>query len=751
MIRFCLVFMLLALPVHAQVATVRTGEHDIFSRIVVEAPDSTDWQFGRTDDGYELRLGSAPWRFDLAGVFDRIPRNRLAGIWADPATGNLRLGIGCACHAVPFEFRPGIIVIDLKDGPPPKGSAFEAGLQGGTTAALDARPAPKPRARPWAAPSGYDWTAARPSPPRPPEPAPAPKLEAAALVPLRDALLAQLSKGMAEGVVDMARPAPRQGFSAPAVASFSQLRLATGEMPGLTLDGNRPATGTLQPDGAACLDDQQLAIRDWGRDGAVSETLFEARAGLLTEFDAVNPDAIKRGAQQLIYLGFGAEARQLLTAFPLPASDPDLAALLSLARLIDGSPDPDGPFPAMAACDTAAALWAALAVQQAGSAPDLWISAMTRGFSALPPHLRTHLGPVLVERLLLSGNGKAVQAIRDAIARAPGQTGPEVAVMEARIALSQDQPAAAERQAQALLETAGPAVADATLALVEAQVMQAKPVSPETVTALQALLAEHQGTDLAPRLREALVVAKIAAGDAIGGFEALPDSPVAAPDAWRLLATLGPDSDLLALAVLPVDAPPPAAPAEVAAQIARRLIGLGFPDAAMIWLGRIGPEDDEKSRLLAAEAALQRQDGRAAMTALAGSQAPDAARLRALALTQLGDSRAASKAWADAGDADAASRGLIRAQDWAALAQTGPDPWRKAAGLAAGADPESVGPNSVDPEIVGAADGGPEGGIPASGPLAQSAALIAASAADRATLATLLSTVPQPQTSPLAP
>lgn len=730
MIRLCLLLLLLAAPVQAQVATVRTGEHDIFSRIVVEAPGSTDWRFGRTDDGYELSLGAGPWRFDLAGVFDRIPRNRLAGLWADPGTGHLRLGIGCACHAVPFEFRPGIIVIDLKDGPPPKGSAFESGLQGAATPVLGDRPVPKPRARPWAtAGRNYDWVAARAPRPAAPEPAIAPKVDAAALVPLRDALLAQLSKGMAEGVVDMARPAPRPAAGSPGIASFTQLRMATGELPGLTLGGNRPAAGTLQPDGAACLGDSQLAIRDWGGKGAVSETISEARAGLLTEFDAVDPQAVKRAAQHLIHLGFGAEARQMLIALPLPPDDPDLAVLLSLARLVDGRPDPAGPFPGMATCDTSAALWAALATPDGRPVPSLHIAAMTRSFSALPPHLRTHLGPILVERLLKSGNGQAVQAIRDAIARAPGQPVPEVAVMEAKIALSQDDPAEAEHQAQALLETAGPAVAEATLALVEAQVAQAKPVSAETVTALQALLAEHQGTDLAPRLRHALVVAKIAAGDAVGGFKGLPEAPSATTDAWALLATLGPDSDLLALAVLPADAPLPAATPEVATQIARRLMDLGFPDAAMVWLGKVAPDADERQRLLAAEAALQRQDARAALRALAGAQAPDAARLRALALAQLGNPLAASKAWADAGDVDAASRSLIWTQDWAAVAETGPESWRMAAAAASGSSGDS----------------------PASGPLARSAALTAASTADRATLTTLLATVPSPESGTGAP
>ncbi len=729
MIRVLLmVFMLMASPLLAQVATVRSGEHDVFSRLVIEAPNTKDWQFGRTDDGYELSLGAGGWRYDLTGVFDLIPRNRLAGLWADPATGRLRLGIGCACHAVPFEFRPGIIVIDLKDGPPPAGSSFEASLDGQARTALDARPVPKPRARPWATADSYNWVDARMvTKAAPPKIAPPEKVNAAALVPLRDALLAQLSKGMAEGVVDMATPGPRPATGLQDQASGSQMRVAIGELPGLSVGVDRSAAGSLQADGLACLTDADLAVWDWGRDGPVSETLAEARAGLLTEFDAVDPEAVKRGARQLIWLGFGAEAGQMLAEFAVAPGDPEMTMLGSLARLVDGTSDPDGPFPPMAVCDSAAAFWAALATDIPLTAPPLRTDAMVRGFSALPPHLRRYLGPLLVERLMHVGNQSGVQAIREAIERAPGETAPEVAVMEAKIALADGHPVVAEAQAQDMLDQAGPAVAQATLALVAAQVAQSKPVAAETVTVLLALLAENEGTDLAPELRAALVLAKVAAGDVAGGFALLTESPGAGPEAWRLLAVLGADSDLLNTAVLPPAASHPDVLPATAVRIAERLIGLGFPDAALAWLDVPGAAPDQ--RLLSAKAELQRQDARAALRGLAGLESPEASRLRAKALIQLGDPGAAALAWSAAGDTAEQARAQIWTQDWESLAAHGPEAWR-----------------------LGAAALGPS--VPVlteAGPLARSAALIATSQRERESLAALLAEIPGPADQTVTP
>lgn len=161
MIRWFLALCLLfATPAVSAPVVVKSGEHDGFTRLVMDYGHPIVWQMGRTEDGYELRIADESPGYDLTEAFKLIGKSRLAAIWADPTSGDLRLGIACACHAIPFEFRPGIVVIDLSDGPPPKGSSFELSLDGSSTDMLAAHPVPKPKQRPpeadrW---SGLDTT-----------------------------------------------------------------------------------------------------------------------------------------------------------------------------------------------------------------------------------------------------------------------------------------------------------------------------------------------------------------------------------------------------------------------------------------------------------------------------------------------------------------------------------------------------------------------------------------------------------------
>ena len=95
---------------------VKSGEHDGFTRLVLEYQSPVDWLVGRTEDGYALRIANETPNYVLTETFKVIGKSRLAGISTDPASGVLNLAIACACYAIPFEFRPGIVVIDT-NGP----------------------------------------------------------------------------------------------------------------------------------------------------------------------------------------------------------------------------------------------------------------------------------------------------------------------------------------------------------------------------------------------------------------------------------------------------------------------------------------------------------------------------------------------------------------------------------------------------------------------------------------------------------
>ena len=129
---------------HAEAVKVTSGDHPDFTRIVIEYPGPVDWKVGRTADGYELRLPGGAAQYDLSEVFGLIGKDRLAAIWADPDTGALHFGIGCACFAMPFEFRPGTVVVDIRNGVPPKGSSFEEALDGSIAPGLAVKPLIRP-------------------------------------------------------------------------------------------------------------------------------------------------------------------------------------------------------------------------------------------------------------------------------------------------------------------------------------------------------------------------------------------------------------------------------------------------------------------------------------------------------------------------------------------------------------------------------------------------------------------------------
>lgn len=114
----------LAFPV-----SVRTGDHPGFARIVLQADRPVTWQLGRAGDGYRLRLsavdggGAASFRLDQA--FQKIGRNRVAGLDASGEAGDLQIDLACTCRASAFELPGGGLVVDIADGAADGASRFE--------------------------------------------------------------------------------------------------------------------------------------------------------------------------------------------------------------------------------------------------------------------------------------------------------------------------------------------------------------------------------------------------------------------------------------------------------------------------------------------------------------------------------------------------------------------------------------------------------------------------------------------------
>lgn len=721
-----LLIVLPALAYGQQTARIRSGEHAAFSRLVIEAANLREWHLNRLPDGYVLTLDGSDWRFDLTGVFDRIPRTRLTGAWADPDTGGLRLSLDCACHATAFTFRPGVLVIDISDGPPPAGSAFELSPAGMMLDPLAPAGITRPRRR-QEGPTGYDWlSASEPAADQSTPPADPGALPSPDLAPLRDALIAQIGKGMAAGAIDPAIAGP----AAPAVAGPPRSvadglrvgadplpRLSDGSLPGFAVGTDGPGPKDVSANGSLCPSDEMVAVQDWGDASLPTDQLAKARAGIIGEFDRPDEAAALAAVRTHLFLGFGAEAAAILQQYPV-GSQEDRAILRSLARLVDGHTDPDGAFASMAGCGTTAAFWAVLS--DGRDKQPARAEGVVRAFSALPPHLRRSLGPLVMQRLTARGDRTIVPALQSAVDRLAGPSDRGMAVARARQALTGGQTTRAEALATEVLQDPGPETADALITFVDAKVAQRQPVTAETVIALRALTAEHQGDSRESDLWRALVLAEAAMGKPVAALSDLPRHPQGAAALWGVIADMSDDAGLLSVAILPADARPDGVAAHDATTIARRLLGLGFADAAQAWLGP--PTDDwtAEQRQLSAEASLRRTDAPAALRHLAGAQDPASEEIRARALNMLGQTRAAATAWARAGEGAAAARALIWAGDWASASEAAPAPWQQFAAVMAREQPSN----------------------PPTGLLGRSGRLIEESMAERSALSALLGAIP---------
>ncbi len=676
---------------------VKSGEHDGFTRLVLEFPIPVDWKVGRSADGYVLRVANDTPDYDLTETFKLIGKSRLAGIATDPVSGALNLAIACACYAIPFEFRPGIIVIDLRDGSPPKGSSFEEPLEN----AVAQPEAPVDTADP---PARYNWMdlaltqlrtgqpVAANAPPLAPQPDIDPDLQ-----PLRDSLLHQLSRGAAQGVVDMARLQP--GNLPPRVPSGEippSVRIALGALPGLALSNGLPDHTNIGAQGQACVESARLDLASWGDDSPVFAQIAKSREGLMAEFDKPDPAVLQRAIQFQLFIGFGAEAKQLMQAFPLDL--PDKPLWQSMANLVDGRADPASAFIGQEACDSAAALWAILAQPQLDASQPVNANAAFLAFSALPIGLRRDLGPVLADRFMAIGADDAAARVRDAILRAPGGAGPDATLLTAKIEMHQGDAAAAEATLQQVITDPGPGTAAALVALVEARVAQDLPIAPDLVAALEALAKEQAGSTTAPAAIRALMLAKAASGDMDGAFALLSDAPDAEPLLWRVLALLGTDEAVLTHAIRASSAPVPKLAPDTAEKLAQRLARLGMADSALQWL----QNESEVDPILLAQIQLQRHDGRGTLRALTGQASPEAQSLRAQALLLLGEDAAAAQLYAQSGDSAAEQRALGMAENWAEIAARGTDPWKQLASeLSAEPKPDTPAIGGDGPLAVG--------------------------------------------------
>ena len=698
-----------ACPALARNAVVTAGEHAGFPRVVVQFGGPVDWQLGRTPQGYSLRISPEVPVYDMKTVFNLIGKTRLTAAAMDPATGDLALSLACPCYAMPYEERPGVIVIDLRDGTAPPGSSFELPLESSATQGQPKVNVTKP---------SYDWTklpspaadasSALPFWERRAKPNP---LQAETMESLRLSLIQDLGRGASHGLVDMVVPAQNSKDEVEPAYVPQHVQTVAKTDTSLNIDVRRKAAlgRPLTGQGGDCWADDQMEIALWGGQQPIAAQLGPQRAGLSAEFDIPDLNAVTRAIRFQLFIGFGAEARSLIRAFAPNA--PDAALWLSMAAVLDRATDPAPAFAGMEDCETSAALWATLADAKAAPTSPQAKAAVLRGFSALPPHLRRLFGPDLVDHLLQLGDITQATALYDATLRAPGDENPDFGLMKAQMSRAIGKPDTALAQISALAKLPGSGSAEPLLALIEAQVPLGKPITFAQVQALEAYATERRGGVDAARFERALVLAKAGSGDFDGAFAGLNRFADAAPTVWQLLAQSAPRSAFLTHASLAPSDPFPPAAIPFAEPIANRMLELGLSDQAALWAAHV----PQAPPVMLARIKMAQGDAESALALLHSDDSAKALALKAQSYQALGQAQKAAEIYAHLGQPKDHWQAVAQARDWQALATDGPAPWREVAAL-----------------LINKAS------VAATGPLAHDAALIARSAATRDAILALL-------------
>ncbi len=723
MTRLILTLLLACLPIGAtaQKIVVRSGEHGDFSRLAFTFSAPVEWKMGRVSGGYEIRLKGNGNVIDTSGVFRRIARDRIKDISVSGDNSNITLKVDCVCHADAFEFRPGLLVVDIKDGLPAQYSPFETAFSADETGAdfteevadtiadetvIEADKTGNETAVATEDVASIDQETEPVSLPVPAHPSsftsglafrPEVGSESSERITLMQSeMLRQIGRAAAQGLLEANLPEP---IHEPKPADVSESLIEPSETQQEELAAQAHINihiensvdrefarllpkGTSPEDGEVCFGSDLVNVVEWGGEDAVWDQISQYRRKLSGEFDKANPVAAEALAKAYIYAGFGAEALQIVDSFGV---DPETAMILKdIARIVDGlPPQQNGVLQGQTACDTEVALWAVLALPELSKGTDVNRPRVIATFSELPLHLRRHLGPKLAEMFLEIGDIETATAIRNAIARAPGDAGDAFRLMEAHFEQERGHHDTAEQTLEEIAADNTAVALKALIKLLEAKAERKSQVSGEILTTAESYLFEQRTTADGAKLLRSLTLIYAQSGNldvALSNLRAANANAFINEKAqlWDevLTTAINSASDeafLKFMFAARKDVSKLDIPRATRQSIAKRVLELGFSTRALDILDAPVPPSDS-DRLIMARAALV--DGRADQveTLLENISGDEAVNLRAQAFENLGEYEKAAAAYAEISDYDSQKSAVWLAGDWQSLQQIGTEP-----------------------------------------------------------------------------
>ncbi len=619
----------------SQNLTVRSGEHDSYTRLVVQIPQGTNWALAQRKNGARLSVAIDDAKFQTNGVFGRLSSGRLSALSQTEPGAALNMEFGCDCVASAFLFQQSMIVIDIAPGvlPPPLSADIPA-------------PQLMPRA----------------DAPKVPESLALPLLTGHKQV-FKDQLSIRLLQGADREILDLdlAPVGPRLS-SLPNVASLpsdltANLNVTTvlDELEAL-LGPNVPQIEKRPP----CIADAELGFATWSDTRPFVEQVADFRTGLFQEFDRVDKQKAIGLAKLYAFYGFGAEATATLAL--IETQTRDQAWVRAIAGVVDErDAADDGPFRGLQRCDGNSALWALLTEKVLSADADL--DAIEQSFAQLPRHLRRSLGPALSSILVDADQLEPARRIMRSVDRVEPGVRPSFA--KARIAEAEGDHVTAETMLQEVV-SASETAKDAPLALarlVEKRWVDQGSVSSRERDLAAAFAMEFRASEIGPMMQRTHVVALGLSHEfdsAYSLIQSLPEGETRKDSLTRhlhILATRADDITFLKQVLAMSDKDIETLTTETAITLSDRLGRLGFASQSSVFANRSHDTTDraQRARLRARAALLDGQPNKALLE-LSDDTSNEADSLRAWALAVNEDYEAAGDLLRGLGDAQAANR-----------------------------------------------------------------------------------------------
>ena len=683
-------FLFFATVASAQTAVVRSGEHAGFTRLVLSLPSRMEWSLNTSDQLAELKIEADSLSFDTDAVFQRISRTRIKALNTNPQTGVLAISLACDCTISAFWHDEALLVLDITgqeadiiDSPetapvPVSKTEAERNLAAAVAAALAETRRHHEETREMELPvRGIT------------EPIPS---EADSVN--RDRLLRQFSRAINQGLLTSKKPMiPAQQESDPGTPQTQIVKPAekkqknTAHMPTGSPNVNirsqtsidrdfleKQAPDNLTVTQSGCLPEMALDLSSWGREAPFGQQVGPLRTSLLGEFDKVDADIAISLAKLYLYFGFGAEARHVLTMAPQTA---ETGLLMEMSEILDtGYVTQPVHLARQVGCDSAAALWSALAHKIIPKETPVNSEAVLLSFMGLPGHLQSYLGPVLSRRFLTSGHESMAEDIMRILKRRPSAPSPEEQMVDAQIALEQGDDQDAEHALEQVISGNSPSAANALSDMIELHLRSGEHISYETAQLAGAYAQEGRDHENADRLDKAYILALAASGafdEAFLRLEAMKaDARGRHPDLhselFSILANQAEDITFLRYMSHSQMAKLADLKADITNIAARRLLELGFPHRAVEFVETETTSTAERARRkLRAEIFLTLRRPRQAEVELLELDGVDINLLRAQARNQYGEHEGAHHLFMSAGQKAEAKHAAWLAEDWATL------------------------------------------------------------------------------------